>query len=258
MHSHEYAELVIVLAGRAVHLTDVEQHPLQTGDVVIINAGRQHGFDDSKGLQLCNIMYDPQQFLAGERQLEELMGYRALFDLAPRSTRPTEFSERIHLSLAELSYANGVLTALKQEYEKKETGWKASARYQFLMFVAFLSRAYTQQTNKEATPMLQMARVVSHIQQNYKSQVSVAELAALAHLSPSQFQRRFKQMYNATPMHYMNNVRIHAACELLKDPNKGVGEITLASGFSTSAFFCAMFKRSVGSTSSEYRRQCVP
>jgi mannose-6-phosphate isomerase-like protein (cupin superfamily) len=72
MHSHEYSELVIVLAGRAVHLTDVDSHPLQTGDVVVINAGRSHGFSEAKGLQLCNIMYDPQQFLAGERDADGL------------------------------------------------------------------------------------------------------------------------------------------------------------------------------------------
>lgn len=257
MHSHEYSELVIVLAGRAIHLTDVESHPLQTGDVVVINAGRSHGFAEAKGLQLCNIMYDPQQFLSGERELESLMGYRALFELGPRSTLPTSFSERIHLAIPELAQLNSMLSPLKHEYEKKDPGWKASVRYQFLALVTFLSRTYTAQKSKEATPMLQMARVVSHIQQNYHSQVSVAELAKLAHLSSSQFQRRFKQIYNTSPMQYVTNVRIHAASDMLKDPNRGIAEIARAAGFSTSAFFCETFKRHIGETPTAYRRRFV-
>ena len=103
--------------------------------------------------------------------------------------------------------------------------------------------------------MLQMARVVSHIQQNYTRQVSVTELAKLAHLSPSQFQRRFRKIYNVAPMQYINNVRIHAACEMLKDQNNSVSQIAHATGFATSAYFCAMFKRHMGETPSAFRQR---
>jgi transcriptional regulator GlxA family with amidase domain len=105
--------------------------------------------------------------------------------------------------------------------------------------------------------MLQMARVVSHIQQNFQSQVSVAELAKLAHLSASQFQRRFRQIYNTSPIQYVTNVRIHAASEMLKDPNRGIADIARAAGFSTSAFFCETFKRHIGETPTAYRRRFV-
>ena len=110
MHSHEYSELAIVLGGRATHLTDVESHPLHTGDVVVINSGQRHGFENAKELRLCNIMYDPRQFLEGEYELDALMGYRALFDLGPRLTLPMSFGERIHLSLTELARTDSMLS----------------------------------------------------------------------------------------------------------------------------------------------------
>jgi len=255
MHSHEYAELVIVLAGHAMHLTDLDNHPLETGDVVVINAGRKHGFAEAKGLRLCNIMYDPQQFLVSEHELETLAGYQALFELGPRSERPASFRERLHLSIQELAQINTMLSALRQESERKDDGWKAVVRYQFLSMVAFVSRIYTRLRSDQATPLLQMARVVSYIQQNYHTPIAVEQLAKLAHLSLCQFQRRFKRVHNQTPIQFVNNVRIHAACEMLKDPNNDVTHVAMATGFSTSAFFSAQFRRHMGESPSSYRRR---
>lgn len=252
MHSHEYAELMIVLGGRARHLTDVESHALEGGDLFVINAGRRHGFDDAQGLRLCNIMYDPEQFFANERDLESLVGYHALFQIAPRALA---FRERMHLSTEELARVSDMLSALKSEQEGKADGWTVAARYQFLALVTYLSRTYTRQTKNQTTPLIQMARVVSHIQQNYRETIGVEDLARLAHLSASQFQRRFKQVYNVTPMQFVTNVRMHAACELLKNPNYDVTRVAMATGFSTAAFFSAQFRRHRGESPSTYRKR---
>jgi len=252
MHSHEYAELMIVLGGRATHLTDVESHTLEGGDLFVINAGRRHGFDNAQGLRLCNIMYDPEQFFANERDLESLVGYHALFQIAPRTMA---FRERMHLSTDELARVSEMLSALKAEQEGKADGWTIAARYQFLTLVTFLARIYTRQTKNQTTPLIQMARVISHIQQNYRETIGVEDLARLAHLSASQFQRRFKQVYNVTPMQFVTNVRMHAACELLKDPNYDVTRVAMATGFSTAAFFSAQFRRHRGESPSNYRKR---
>lgn len=252
MHSHEYAELMIVLGGRATHLTDVESHTLEGGDLFVINAGRRHGFDDAQGLRLCNIMYDPEQFFANERDLESLVGYHALFQIAPRAMA---FRERMHLSMDELAHVSDMLSALKAEQEGKADGWVVAARYQFLALATYLSRTYTRQTKNQTTPLIQMARVVSYIQQNYRETIGVEDLARLAHLSASQFQRRFKQVYNVTPMQFVTNVRMHAACELLKNPNYDVTRVAMATGFSTAAFFSAQFRRHRGESPSNYRKR---
>src|SRR5688572_12303627 len=93
MHSHQYSELVIVLGGRGVHLTDYENHPLEEGDVFVISGNTRHGFAEARSLKLCNVQYDPDQFLRGHRGLDDMMGYHALFDLEPRSVQPGHFNE---------------------------------------------------------------------------------------------------------------------------------------------------------------------
>jgi AraC family L-rhamnose operon transcriptional activator RhaR/AraC family L-rhamnose operon regulatory protein RhaS len=100
-----------------------------------------------------------------------------------------------------------------------------------------------------------MARVMSHIQQHFRETVSVDDLARIAHLSRSQFQRLFKRSYHITPLHFILKVRIHEACELLKDPNLDITNIALDTGFSSSSFFATQFRQYMGESPSEYRRK---
>jgi len=255
MHAHEYSELCVVLGGRATHLTDYENHPLETGDVFVINGNTRHGFQEPQGLKLCNVMFDPRQFLSGHRDLDKMMGYHALFDLIPRSRHPKEFRERLHLSTAAMASVTSLITTMQNELEAKEEGWQTVVRNNFLLLVAFLSRLYTRQKRRHGTPLVRMASVVSHIQKNFRQPLRIEELARLAHLSGSQFQRTFKRTYNTTPVKFINQVRLHEACELLKDPNRDVTAVAMECGYSTPAFFSTQFKACVGEAPSHYRRR---
>lgn len=255
MHSHEYSELVIVLGGRATHLTNHGNHPLEDGDVVVINRYARHGFGDAQGLKLCNIMYDPRQFLAGHRELDKMMGYHALFDLQPRSRHPREFRERLHLATDELMYVTSLISTLKAEFDGRSDGRQIVIKSTFLLLVTHLSRLYAKQRQYTTTPLVRMANVISYIQEHFAEDLRVDDLAKIAHWSASQFQRNFKRLYNTTPIQFINQVRIHEACELLRDPNTDITNVALATGFSSSSFFSMRFKRSMGERPSDYRRK---
>jgi AraC-like DNA-binding protein/mannose-6-phosphate isomerase-like protein (cupin superfamily) len=254
LHSHEYAELVIVLGGRATHLTNYGNHPLENGDVVVINRQTKHGFANAQGLKLCNIMYDPRQFLAGQGDLDKMMGYHALFDLQPRS-RPAEFKERLHLSTDELVYVTSLVSTLKAEFDSRNDGRQTTIRSIFLLLVTHLSRLYTRQKEHTGTPLVRMANVISHIQRHYRESLRLADLARLAHWSASQFRRNFKRIYNTSPVKFITQVRLHEACEMLKDPNRDITAVAMEAGFSSSSFFSTQFKSYLGESPSEYRRR---
>ena len=254
LHSHEYAELVIVLGGRATHLTNYGNHPLEDGDVVVINRHTKHGFADAQGLKLCNIMYDPRQFLAGQRDLDKMMGYHALFDLEPRS-RPAEFKGRLHLSTDELVYVTSLISTVKAEFDSRHDGRQTMIKSIFLLLVTHLSRLYTRQKEHTGTPLVRMANVISHIQRHYREPLRQADLARLAHWSASQFRRNFKRIYNTSPVKFITQVRLHEACEMLKDPNRDITGVAMEAGFSSSSFFSTQFRSYLGESPSDYRRR---
>jgi len=254
LHSHEYAELAIVLGGRATHLTNHGNHPLEDGDVVVINRHTKHGFTDAQGLKLCNIMYDPRQFLAGHPDLDRMAGYHALFDLEPRS-RCAEFKERLHLPTDELIYVTSLVSALKAEFDSHNDGRHTSVRSAFLLLVTHLARLYARQKEQVGTPLARMANVISHIQKHYREPLRLEDLARLSHWSPSQFRRHFKRSYNISPVKFITQIRLHKACEMLKDPNHDITYVAMETGFSSSSFFSTQFKNYLGESPSQYRRR---
>jgi AraC-like DNA-binding protein/mannose-6-phosphate isomerase-like protein (cupin superfamily) len=255
MHAHEYSEVCIVFGGRALHLTDYGNHPLEAGDAFVINGDTRHGFAETHKLKLCNLMFDPRQFLSDQPELRRLMGYHALFDLQPRSRHPDQFRERLHLGPGDLARVQQLVAAMQDETIGQEQGWQIVVRSLFLQAVTLLSRCYAKQQTHQATPLTRLATAVAHAQTHFREPLRIEELARLAHLSTSQFQRTFKRAYNTTVVKFITRLRVHEACELLKNPNYDITRTALACGFNSPAFFSTQFKQLMGESPSVYRRR---
>jgi AraC family transcriptional regulator len=96
--------------------------------------------------------------------------------------------------------------------------------------------------------------VVEYVEENLAQQIPLATLAGLVRLSPHYFCRAFKQSFRVPPHQYHSSRRIEHAKSLLARPSSSVTEIGLALGFSTTSSFTAAFRKAVGRTPTEYRR----
>jgi AraC-like DNA-binding protein len=145
----------------------------------------------------------------------------------------------------------------EEEFSNNE-GWHTVMRSLFLQLVTFLSRSYSTQRSLKVSPLTRLASVVVHIQKRFREQLRIEELARLAHLSPSQFHRTFRRCYNTTVVQFTTQLRIHEACELLKDPAYDVTRAAMECGFNSPAFFSTRFKEFMGESPSAYRRRVLP
>lgn len=97
-------------------------------------------------------------------------------------------------------------------------------------------------------------RSIEFIESKIAQEVSLAEMAAQAELSPFHFARAFKAKTGLPPHRYLIHRRVERAKELLGRTSLPVTEIALACGFASSQHFATMFKRIVGMTPTDYRR----
>lgn len=104
-------------------------------------------------------------------------------------------------------------------------------------------------------PYQQMEPIIRRIMERYAQPIRVADLAQMVHLSVSQFNRRFRDLFHASPAQYIARVRINAACRLLTRTGLPLSEIAERTGFYDASHFGKRFKRSVGVTPDEYRRR---
>lgn len=96
-------------------------------------------------------------------------------------------------------------------------------------------------------------KVVNYVLRNYEQPLRVNELAAMVHLSVSQFDRRFKALYHMTPQQYILRVRLHAACHEILASQGTIAQIANACGFYDQSYFTKQFRKHLGMSPTDYR-----
>jgi AraC family transcriptional regulator len=93
-----------------------------------------------------------------------------------------------------------------------------------------------------------------YIEEHLAEDVALADLAAVAKLSPAHFCRAFKRSLGMPPHRYQVQRRIEQAKTLLADAQLPVLNVALACGFGFSSNFTQAFRKVTGITPSEFRR----
>lgn len=83
----------------------------------------------------------------------------------------------------------------------------------------------------------------------------IEQLAASANLSPSYFQRLYREQFSVSCYEDMLTARIRTAQRYLKDTGMSVREIASGCGYENDVVFMRRFKQRTGLTPSEYRRK---
>ncbi|MGW5438330.1 AraC family transcriptional regulator [Nocardia asteroides] len=86
---------------------------------------------------------------------------------------------------------------------------------------------------------------------------TVASLAAEAAVSRALFARRFTEVIGEPPLTYLTEWRMAEAEELLADPARSVAQVATTVGYSDAFGFSAAFKRSRGTSPTEFRAALV-
>ncbi|MDB5408691.1 MAG: AraC family transcriptional regulator [Rhodospirillales bacterium] len=93
-----------------------------------------------------------------------------------------------------------------------------------------------------------------YIEEHLAEDVALADLAAVAKLSPAHFCRAFKRSVGLPPHRYQLQRRIEQAKTLLADAETPVLNVALACGFGFSSNFTQAFRKVTGVTPREFRR----
>ena len=102
-----------------------------------------------------------------------------------------------------------------------------------------------------------LRQVTDYIRDNFSDDLTTAELAAVAHLSPFHFLRMFRQSVGTTPYRYVVEVRMRRAAEMLQRTDHPVAQVAAACGYQSPGHFAAVFRRHFGTSPASFRAQKV-
>lgn len=255
-HFHPEYQLVVILKGRGTRYIGDDIKPFKEGDMVMTGPNLPHVwrsddvyFDAENDLEThLIVIYFPEDFLGnGIFEKEEF----------------EDIGRLMKASIRGLS-VNGKSNAEVTKMMKKLVQLKGSSQLvQLLDILTYLSHSKDIKpiTNPEYINLNKesekdrMGEVYEYVMNNYKSKITLQEVAELANLSVSAFSRFFKSRANKSFSDFVSDVRISHACKLLHEEDIHISEVCYESGFNTLSNFNKQFKDRIGKTPLNYRKE---
>lgn len=97
-------------------------------------------------------------------------------------------------------------------------------------------------------------RVLDYIAENITQPLSLAELADYAGYSLSRFKALFREITGQTPAQYIAMRKVEQAKQMLRRPEMSITDIAYDLGWSSSNYFCAVFKKYTNMSPMSYRK----
>ena len=163
-------------------------------------------------------------------------------------TLPLEFSRPIIIKDAE-AVGKDVAKLYKISFAGEDYYDDFASLYMKKILLFALTRADDERPSGSAE------RAVEYIRENFRENVTNAELARHLGYHPNHLNRVVKAYTGMTLKSYLIATRIAAAKEMLASGDAPITDISESCGFSTPSYFSELFLRSEGITPREYRKK---
>ncbi|MCM3172502.1 AraC family transcriptional regulator [Paenibacillus sp. MER 99-2] len=137
-------------------------------------------------------------------------------------------------------------------------GWEISMTGLLYQYFAVL----IDQASETTHPMMQdytkdtyVTQVIDFIEMNYANAITVQAIASHVGLQRSYLCSLFKDLIGSSIQSYLVNYRMRRAAELTLDPSLSIGDIARSVGYLDQLLFSKMFKKVMGQSPTQYRKQ---
>ena len=96
--------------------------------------------------------------------------------------------------------------------------------------------------------------IIHYINYNFDTIKNVSELSKNYNMSKNNFLRIFKKETGKSPIEYLEEIRLKRACELLKETDYSIKNISFSIGFNDPLYFSRFFKKHTGLSPANYRK----
>ncbi|WP_459556190.1 AraC family transcriptional regulator [Lacunimicrobium album] len=256
-HTHEFAEIVVILGGTGLHVTGDEGWQLSSGDVFVIGGDRPHDYQQMRDLRLVNILFDMDALAIDAKDLLSLPGYHALFKLSHVWHSKHQFRSRMHLSVKELQSIEVVVDRLENVLAERRAGFQFLARAYFMQIMGLLSVYYEHTIHPKSQDLLKIAKAITYLESMNDLEVTLEDLARASGMSKRTLIRSFQAAFGKSPIAYLIEARVQRATELLRSTEKNVTEVAMEVGFNDSNYFSRQFRKLMHLSPREYRKRVM-
>jgi len=166
--------------------------------------------------------------------------------------RETEFVTAVNFSEERIRLFDSMYKTLESGYSNDNLGFINMCLWYFLSSFCY-DDIFHAPYNKAETDAIDLS--VEYMQQNIGLPLTLKELAAQAHISPSHYGAVFKKKMGYPPLEYFNHIKIQKACQYLHFTNLQIKEIAYRLGINDPYYFSRFFSNIMGMSPLEYRNK---
>jgi AraC-type DNA-binding domain-containing proteins len=242
MHRHEEYQLIWIKEGIGQLLVDDNVHDFQCGDIFLLGANQAHVFKSmfvGESVQSISVFFNTKGALSTMATMPEL---RNLLDFIDKSHRgfkvPGKYLSRVSRRI-EILQQSDFLDQLVNFFYLLKSLSKVSMDLKPLTGV--------QLHKTESGKPFRIATLCKFLEEHFKENISLCEIADRANLTPQAFCRYFKKSTGKTFVSYLNELRIREACKLLGGGRHDcISMIAYNSGFNSITNFNRVFRSILG------------
>ncbi len=255
-HFHDYCELNYVKKSFGKRVVGDNINNFFEGDLVLMSPNLPHvWYNDSKFLENPSaplaeaiVTYFPVDFLYKLTNDETLLSkIQQLFEKAKRGLKfYGRTQSKIISQLENMAKIKNGLPLIIRFLEVVETMLN-SHEYEPLANLGYnhsFSEKDTQRINA----------VYKYLMTNFTKVISLDEVAKIAHMTPPAFCSFFKKRTQKSLTEFLNELRVGHACKLLQNQQLSISTICFESGYQNSAHFNKSFKKIIGKSPGDYRK----
>lgn len=251
-HWHEELELGYIQEGISKIVTVGAEYTVRQGDGFFVNSNvmcmKQNASSGVKTIEINHIFHPI--FLGGH--------FKSRFETKYLNPVINNKQIEVHVIRRGRSTANLIL---KNLYHLKELQNETDSEFQTRNTLSetwclLIKELQENPDIQKTTGMEQTNRLrsmIAYINQHYPERITLAEIAKTAGVSEREASRCFKKTIGQSPMEYLIKYRLNQSKKLLLETNMTITAICQQCGFSDSAYFGKVFRKSYGMTPSEYR-----
>lgn len=148
---------------------------------------------------------------------------------------------------------------IENEITEKKQEYGAMIKVHLINILVETLRSYDKQLSQldisyNSQTLKYMEDALSYIDRNLESELTLATLSDVAHMSKTYFCCQFKKLNGISPWEYITIKRIERAITYIETTNLTRLEIALKCGYNNTANFYHAFKRVTGKTPGDFKK----
>lgn len=243
-----------------------EGFTLAAGDIFIVPFHCNHEYRSlqpgaAARLQIVRIAFDPAA--VPPLPLEDFPGHVAWADEAHNNLAEFvnhHFGALRHLPDGQNTPIREALGQLREEAQARPPGYRLRVYGLCVSLVTLVARQMTQASRgapaqREPCGAHHVVAAKEYLLRHLDQPLRLGQVASHVRLSEPHLARLFKQVTGQTVFEYVRQMRFEKAKNYLSESDMNISEIARRTGFASLEVFSRTFKREVGISPSEYRRQ---